>query len=63
MTQPTTATEGTAMIGWPWAVGYCANESCDTEITTGVFCSPCEWRLFPPTPAPLLGLTRIEVLP
>jgi hypothetical protein len=49
------------LIGWPHRVGRCAAPECDTAITTGVFCEPCEWRLFPPTtPAPVLGLTRLE---
>jgi hypothetical protein len=56
------ATVPAESIGWPWAVGRCAAPGCTTEISTGVFCPPCEWRLFPPTqPAPLLGLTRIEI--
>jgi hypothetical protein len=51
-------------IGWPWAIGHCAAPDCDTAVTTGVFCDPCAWRLFPPTtPTPTLGLTRIEACP
>lgn len=58
----TTAAETRTSIGWPWAIGRCANEGCETAITAGVFCEPCDWALFPPTkPSPPLGLTRIEV--